>query len=67
MPKAPQAKKSAMRKWTRRAFIGAGSLVGGGFVLRLLVLLRLIQLRPDVLAHTRQPRRNQMLVLDQYL
>ncbi len=33
MPKAPQAKKSAMRKWTRRAFIGAGSLVGGGFVL----------------------------------
>ena len=22
-----------MRKWTRRAFIGAGSLVGGGFVL----------------------------------
>src|SRR5213595_2817173 len=22
-----------MRKWTRRAFIGAGTLVGGGFVL----------------------------------
>ena len=22
-----------MRKWTRRAFIGAGSLAGGGFVL----------------------------------
>ena len=22
-----------MRKWTRRAFIGSGSLVGGGFVL----------------------------------
>ena len=22
-----------MRKWTRRTFIGAGSLVGGGFVL----------------------------------
>ena len=29
----PKAKRSAMRKWTRRAFIGAGSLVGGGFVL----------------------------------
>ena len=29
----PKAKRSAMRRWTRRAFIGAGSLVGGGFVL----------------------------------
>ena len=26
-------KEAAMRKWTRRAFIGAGTLVGGGFVL----------------------------------
>src|SRR4051812_10343823 len=25
--------RSVMRKWTRRAFIGAGTVVGGGFVL----------------------------------
>src|SRR5580765_2010877 len=28
-----KVRESIMRKWTRRAFIGTGSLVGGGFVL----------------------------------
>ena len=28
-----EEKKSRLRKWTRRAFIGAGSVAGGGLVL----------------------------------
>ena len=30
---ATPAKRSALRKWSRRAFIGTGALIGGGFVL----------------------------------
>src|SRR6476646_4849371 len=32
-PSRPERQRSLMGKWTRRAFIGTGTLVGGGFVL----------------------------------
>ncbi|MDP6580738.1 MAG: molybdopterin-dependent oxidoreductase [Vicinamibacterales bacterium] len=32
-PKAPAVKRSRLRKWTRRAFIGAGAVTGGGLAL----------------------------------